>query len=150
MRNALKSLLADNFPQIAAEVLDPLVRFLQLARALCGGDADKFLVLTVIALRTTQHPEFRAVKPADPTWDEGAILPSLGVNVRSVAESLGIPKETVRRKVQELVAAGWIAREGAGLHITGLAYRDLAPVREELEALVARYYVLGAQLLPRA
>ncbi len=148
MRNALKHLLANHFPQVAADVLDPLVRFLHVARNACGGDIDKFLVLTVIALRATQHPDFRAATPEQIAAGEMPVFPSLGVNVRSIAESLDIPKETARRKVQDLVAAGWIVRKGATLHITERAYSDLAPVREELEAMVARLHAVSAQLLP--
>ncbi len=150
MQNALKHLLANHFPQIAAEVLDPLVRFLHVARNLCDGDIDKFLVLTVIALRTSQHPAFRAATPEQIAGGQMPIFPSLGVNVRSIAESLDIPKETVRRKVQDLVAAGWIVREGGALHLTQRAYRDLAPVRDELESMVARLYNVGTQLRPRS
>ena len=132
---------------MAADVLDPLVRFLHIARRTCDGDADKFLVLTVIALRTTQHPDFRLMTPEQIATGQAPILPSLGVNIRSIAESLDIPKETVRRKVQDLVAAGWIVREGGGLHITQRGCRDLSPVRDELETLIARLHGVGLRLL---
>lgn len=147
MPNALKLLLADRFPKVAADLLDPLVRLLHAGRAFCGGDADKFLVLTVVALRTSQHPQFRAATPQLIAAGMMPVLPSLGVNIRSIAESLGIPKETVRRKVQELVADGLVVRDNGGLQITMAGYQHFAPVRAELQAMVARYHAVGVQLL---
>jgi hypothetical protein len=34
-------------------------------------------------------------------------------NALSISQSTGIPRETVRRKVRELVECGWLVREGA-------------------------------------
>jgi hypothetical protein len=146
--NALKHLLADRFPQVAADVLDPLVRLLHLARTTFAGDLDKFLVLAVVGLRATQHPTYRIARPEEIARGEFAVLPSLGVNVRSIAESLDIPKETVRRKVQELATTGWIVRDGGRLFLTAKGYSDLAPIRTELQAMVASYHSVGDQLLP--
>ena len=33
-------------------------------------------------------------------------------NAMSVSQSTGIPRETVRRKIRELIARGWVRREG--------------------------------------
>lgn len=77
------------------------------------------------------------------------VLPGLGANTRSIAETLGIPKETVRRKVSELIEAGWLARERGKLYSTARAYQELAPVREQLETLAARYYEVVAALKER-
>jgi hypothetical protein len=142
----LKTLVAAHYPQIATDLLEPLTRLLQLARESCGGDIDKFLVVLVISLRATQHRDFRAESPERIMSGAIPILPTLGVNVRSIAESIGIPKETVRRKVQELIEAEWVARVGGHLHFTARAYQELAPVREEMEDLAARYYQLVAKL----
>ncbi len=55
--------------------------------------------------------------------------------MRSVAESTGTPKETVRRKVGELIEAGWISRERNELRFTAVAYQELAGVRVAIEEL---------------
>lgn len=149
MRSASKQLVAEHYPQVAAEILEPLARLLQLARTSCGGDIDKFMILMLIALRTTQHRDFRAATPEQISSGEIGVLPSLGINVRSIAESLGVPKETVRRKVNEMVAEGWVARVDRRLYFTAHAYQQLAPLREELEGLVARYYEVVAHLQAR-
>lgn len=137
MRESTKSLLAERYPEVATDLLEPLLRMLQTARTLCGGDIDKFLVMMVIGLRTTQHPDFRRHPPGAAPGDP---LPSLGVNGQSVADSLGIPKETVRRKIHELIEAGWVVRREGSLHYTAQAYRDMEPLRREMIALAACHH----------
>ena len=144
----LGQLIADNYPRIATDLLTPILELFQLARQHCGGDMDKFLVLLVAALRTTGHQDFIRRTPAELMSGDLPVLPGLGTNGRSIAESLGMPKETVRRKVCELVSAGWLVRADGQLYVTTKAYRDLAPVREQVERLAAANHhtveVLGA------
>ena len=71
---------------------------------------------------------------------QAAQFPSLGVNALSIAESSGLPRETVRRKVAELVRNGWIAREGSTLHFTSKGFRETTVVREAMEHLAGQYY----------
>jgi DNA-binding IclR family transcriptional regulator len=53
------------------------------------------------------------------------------INVHSISECSGIPRETVRRKVLELQKDGWIEKHETGhLVATMKAARDLAPVTE--------------------
>jgi DNA-binding IclR family transcriptional regulator len=64
------------------------------------------------------------------------------VNVRGIADSTGLSRETARRKVAELVALGWITRIGGSLHFTPEGYRALAAGRAALEALALRCHGL--------
>jgi DNA-binding IclR family transcriptional regulator len=77
------------------------------------------------------------------------IFPTLGTNVRSVAESTGTPKETVRRKVGELIEAGWISRQGNELRFTALAYQELAGARVAIEDLAVSNFQVVADLARR-
>ena len=77
---------------------------------------------------------------------EPAVLPGLGTNGRSVADSLSMPKETVRRKIRELAETGWIVRLNGQLYLTSAAYRDLSPVREAMHHLAVRYYEILVRL----
>jgi hypothetical protein len=68
-------------------------------------------------------------------------------NVGSIAAALGIPRESVRRKVSELVAAGWVARDEAGhLGVTPRAAADLGPATFDaiamLDGLFAQYLTM--------
>lgn len=134
-----KRLLTELYPKVATELLTPLVQLLTVARDICGGDVDKFLIILVVAIRTTQHPAFKDFSQADLLAGKVPVMPSLGTNMRSVAASVGIPKETARRKLAEIYEAGWLVREGRDIRFTGRGYQELAPVREAIEALALRY-----------
>jgi hypothetical protein len=150
VQQTLKTLVAEHYPEVAAELVEPLLRLLHVARVYCGGDIDKFLVMMVVGLRTTQHPDFRERTPQQLAGAEAGVLPSLGVNGQSIADSLGIPKETVRRKIHELIGQGWIARRGGHLYFTTQAYLELAPIRDEMAALAASYHDVVDTLAQRA
>lgn len=139
-RGALRDLVAENYPSVARSLLQPLLHLLSASRAACGGDFDKFLIMLVIAIRTTEHSSFATYSQAELLSGEIPIFPTLGTNVRSVAESTGTPKETVRRKVGDLVKAGWISREGNELRFTALAYQQLGDVRTAIEHLAVNNF----------
>lgn len=144
----LTRIVADNYPCIATELLSPLLDLLRLAREYCSGDVDKFLVMLVVAIRTTKHPDFAKHSPEQLISGEIPVFPGLGTYAKSIAESLDIPKETVRRKVAELNEAGWLVRDRSRLYFTAHAYRNLAPVREQIERLAASNYEAVSKLLP--
>ncbi len=53
------------------------------------------------------------------------------INLQSVADFSGIPRETVRRKLQDLMALGWVERDERGNFIaTSKVAADLAPLTE--------------------
>jgi hypothetical protein len=147
LRSDAQGLLDLRYPAVAAELLIPLLDLVQISRRACVGDLDKFLVLLVVAVRTAQHPHFMSLTSQQ--LDEGAleILPNLGINARSIAESVEIPKETVRRKVAELIDAGWLLRQGNDLHLTGHACQALSPIREQVLAQATRNFETTAGLL---
>ena len=89
-----------------------------------------FLVLTVIGDGTfsqrhadqgLDYEAFRAGAAQSTT--------SLDINLRSIADFSGIPRETVRRKINQLVELGWVARQPDGsLLATSKAKKDLEPM----------------------
>ncbi|MEE4315808.1 MAG: hypothetical protein V2I74_02385, partial [Erythrobacter sp.] len=93
---------------------------------------DKIVVLAVIG-QSAQ----RLIRP-NSTYDqalqsEGRPLPGNAItNVQSITDSTGIPRESVRRKVNELIAAGWVERlEDGSLRIVGTkVVNDMRPVTE--------------------
>ncbi|MDP3491678.1 MAG: hypothetical protein Q8R82_01080 [Hyphomonadaceae bacterium] len=148
-RGELLHLVADNYPVIARSLLRPLLHLLSISREACGGDVDKFLIMLVIAIRTTEHERFATYSQAQLLSGEIPVFPTLGTNVRSVAESTGTPKETVRRKVGELIEAGWISRQGNELRFTAVAYQELAGVRVAIENLAVSNFQVVAHLARR-
>lgn len=146
MRQTLLDLTRERYPAVAKDLLGPLLETMRLSREHCGGDMDKFLILLVVGIRTVQHPEFAASSNEQLLADAMRVFPSLGTNVRSIAASIGIPKETVRRKVGEMIEAGWFERRAGSLHYTAFAYRELAPIREAIQAMAVRHFEVVAAL----
>jgi len=139
-RQALLRLVAENAPLQAEPILAPLLEMLSLARKACEDDLDKFLIMLVVAIRAAGHRQFAAALLSQGEAGPASPFPSLGVNIQSIADSIGAPKETVRRKVADLVGLGWIAREGNELFLTPCAYQTLTPVREAIHSLAVRYH----------
>lgn len=148
--DALLRLMATEYPKAALRLLRPLLDLLSVGREACGGDSDKFLIMLVVAVRTTEHPLFATYAQEELLDGTIPVFPSLGTNVRSVADSVGLPKETVRRKVGELIDTGWIARQDHELRFTDQAYRDLAGARVGIERLAVRNFEVVADLIRRA
>lgn len=148
-RDALRRLVADNYPVIARSLLRPLLHLLSTSREACAGDMDKFMIMLVVAIRTTEHESFASYTPAQLISGDLPVFPTLGTNVRSVAESTGTPKETVRRKVGELIEAGWICRQANELRFTARAYQDLAGARVAIEDLAVSNFHVVADLARR-
>src|SRR3954454_8966828 len=93
----LIDLVNDNSRAVAYDLVEPLSRFLAVARDLCDGDLEQVVLMVAVSLRSSPHPEFRSLTEAE--LDHRAVLPGFGTNMRSLAASTGIPRETVRRKV---------------------------------------------------
>jgi hypothetical protein len=109
-----------------------LTRYLISCREVFGGDLDMFLVLAVIGERT-----FSGKSPASIMDYEcfrsgrDMLRPDYDINLRSIAEFSGIPRETVRRKIAELERRGWVTRDADGsLAATRQAAADLEPLTE--------------------
>ena len=148
-REALRRLVAENYPVIARSLLRPLLHLLSTSREACSGDIDKFMIMVVVAIRTTEHESFASFTPAQLMSGDLPVFPTLGTNVRSIADSTGTPKETVRRKVGELIEAGWISRQANELRFTALAYRDLDGARVAIEDLAISNFQVVADLARR-
>jgi hypothetical protein len=102
------------------------------ARQICGGDFEMAEVLLVIAIRTAEHPTFARLSYKEIETGSARRYPSLTTNVRSIAASTGIPRETVRRKVVALIGAGLVERKHTELSLHVAASTVIAPLREAL------------------
>lgn len=132
--------VSENYTAVARDLLNSLLDLMTVSRASCGGDVDKFLILLAIAVRASEHPSFRDLTTDDLAEGRFAVLPSLGINVRSISASLRIPPETARRKVSELIDAGWIVRQRRSLMFTGKGARETEPMRIAIARLAVRNF----------
>jgi hypothetical protein len=149
MSESASRLLRENYAPAAKFLIAPLVDFLCVGRRWFDGDLDRLLILMVVALRTAEAPKVEGLRLEDVLAGEVETYPSLLTNVRSIAESTGIPRETVRRKVRWLVAKGWLARSGDDISLTTLASRELTPVREAMLATAERLHGLVERVRSR-
>jgi len=127
-----------------------LTRLLIECRRTFDGDLDLFLVLAVIGDRTFSQ------RHADPsvdfdTFQQGSARPTqpLDINIRSIADYSGIPRETVRRKIAELEAKGWVQRGPDGyITATRTASAELEPLTRASISYVAGMMKLFRQVFP--
>ena len=140
MRPSASDLLSQNYGLVAKDLFAPLLDVFATARGAFGGDVEKAVVLLEVAIRTLQDPRLAGIDLKTVLRGELESYPSLSTNMRSIADSSGIPKETVRRKVAALVAEGLVLREGNQLSLSTTASPALTPVREAVLRLAARNY----------
>ena len=122
--------LMDNFGRIWPVHVEHFTELLITLRREFDGDLDRMLVLAVIGLRTL--PARRAAGASYAAFQAGRLpdLPS-PINVQSIADTSGIPRETVRRKVMALERSGWIERhEGGYLVVSPQARNELSAATE--------------------
>lgn len=122
-----------------------LTRLLIAARRAFDGDLDMFLILAIIGDRTFSARKSDRELTFESWQREGTphIAPE-GINIRSIADFSGIPRETVRRKLMQLLERGWVAHgQNDSLVATLKARRELEPLTEEsLRYLVQMFHLL--------
>jgi hypothetical protein len=137
------SALDRHYLQLTYEAGLFMVGYLRRLHAEFGGDITEAIVLGEIA----QHNVRRFMKEILPAsgkdaaslaTDEVVAASIRRCNMLSVAQASGIPRETVRRKVEKLVGKGFVSRDAkGGLAVTrkvGRHFREFD--RETLEGLV--------------
>lgn len=108
-----------------------LFEILRQVRSTHHGDLEEYLILYSLVLADTYEKQVRPIP-------EGAAPRRHGLNLLSVSEITGIPRETVRRKIARLIEAGSVGRSD-GLYryvgddrsddITTRIFRDLPSFR---------------------
>jgi hypothetical protein len=147
MARSAADLLAQNYGLVAKDLFTPLLDVFGAARSAFDGDIEKAVVLLEVAVRTMQDPSLSHLDLKTVLSGTIETYPSRSTNMRSIADSSGNPKETVRRKVAALVQEGLVLREGNNLSLSTAATPVLTPVREAVLKLAARNYdaVAGLQ-----
>ncbi len=84
-------------------------------RAMFDGDIDCALILGEIAHHNRQT-QFARSHAERAKADRGQDPPLSPANIRGISRATGIPRETVRRKVQRLAQQGWL-RVGPEWHL---------------------------------
>ena len=110
-----------NFPAFVSAFAELLIAL----RRQFGGDLDSALMMAAIGERHFAH----RTDPNTPTLEtlgRTAVDGAPTINVYSLAQYTGIPRETARRKIAALQTLGWIDIDVAGnLRPTELAAKEL-------------------------
>lgn len=137
--------IRDKFGTIWPAHVGSLTQLIIACRRSFDGDLDMFLVMCVIGDRS-----FSARK-ADPAMDydgfrDASVTQPEDINIKSISDFSGIPRETVRRKVAQLADKGWVSRNADGFIVaTHKAKTDLEPL-----TLVSIKYVARMMQLLRS
>jgi hypothetical protein len=106
--------------------------FLVQCRRYFNGDMDRLLVFCVISNRNISAENMREDgKLEDLGLDRSHRVTEKPINLQSIADCSGLPRETARRKLQDLTALGWVERDKRGnFSTTAKATADLAPLKK--------------------
>lgn len=107
-----KDVLQANFGTMHAHHVAALTRHLIACRRVFDGDMDLFLVMTIIGERTFTTRAAPAGMSRE-AFQSGSVSEreTAAINLQSIADYSGIPRETVRRKIEILIDKGWVARD---------------------------------------
>lgn len=108
-------IVESRFGQIWPVHVEGFTRLLILLRQQFEGDLDMLLVMAVIGEATLP----KHLLPNDFSYGEllkgkGELVNKQDINTQSIAAFSGIPRETVRRKLERLAEKGWIERNSNG------------------------------------
>ncbi len=104
------------------------LRILVELRQVFGNDLDKIMILAVIGQQMLGDPLLQTLRFEQLGNGAPPLSQQRLTNIGSVAAVTGIPRESVRRKVDELVKAGWVVRGANGhLAVNARASSDLSP-----------------------
>lgn len=131
--------ITTNFGHIFPVHVEALCELLIVLRQQFFGDLDLMLILAIIGSRTLPARHANNMTYSEFIRDDNKERADQPINIQSIAECSGIPRETVRRKVYRLQDLGFIKRDDSGmLTVTAKAMGQLAPATEaSLRYLIA-------------
>jgi hypothetical protein len=122
----LATLIERHYGELQPAILRHLLQWTILLREAFDGDLDSMIVLAVVGDRLVSDPNYEKLGYNE-LMSRPRFMPGFPqTNRRSIADSTGIPRETVRRKVAALMARGWIEeRPDGSLLVTATASEAL-------------------------
>jgi hypothetical protein len=146
-------IVQERFARIHPLWVEKHLALLCALRTQFGADIDKAIILGVIGQRMMRGPTTPNLNYHEVL--RGAVPEYRGrfTNIESIAAASGIPRETVRRKIAELEAIGWINRGDRGeLLVTTAASEHLDGVTKlSMDLLASVFEAINHELhLPDA
>lgn len=132
MTEISESSVRRNFGRVWPAHVAEFTRYLIECRKHFRGDLDLLLLLAVIGDRTLVASKVRkSLTYSEFMTGEYVDFQPDSINYQSIADFTGMPRETVRRKVNSLIDIGWVNRTNEGFLVaTQKASEELAPLTE--------------------
>lgn len=141
-------LLEEEFSPLHALWVERHLAVLTNLREVFGNDLDKPIILAVIGQFMHENAGEISHRYRDHLDPAQQVEPRRLTNIESVASSAGLPRESVRRKVGDLIDVGWVQRDSkGGLLVTTKAAEALDAVTRQTFRLQADMFVAMASLL---
>ncbi|WP_397594989.1 hypothetical protein [Sphingorhabdus sp.] len=141
VRIKIAALLHEKFSDYQALWVENHLRLLCNLRHTFGNDLDKSIILAVVGQRMFQIGLDRPIDFDQARTGNYALDLSRMTNVESISEATGIPRETVRRKVSELLEIGWLERGAkGGLSVTPQATDTLESATQIIAQLLGTMF----------
>lgn len=139
-----REFLLEQFGDVWPEHLRAFSNLLVECRRYFGGDLDKLLIVSIIGERQLTKKKGSGIGYNAFLQGRRVVGVPRFINTQSIADSTGIPRETVRRKVGELMRCGLVRRrDDRMLEMTENAAAEIGPLAEAtLEYLLAMAAVL--------
>ncbi|MFN4142639.1 hypothetical protein [Aestuariivirga sp.] len=119
-----ENLIRNHYSELWPPILEPWTRYLIACRTAFDGDLDKLVLLAAIATMSLAQARNAEASYDELKSGEKRIEPQL-TNFLSLAEFTQIPRETVRRKTEDLIAKGLVIRSDKGLFVSQGAASEL-------------------------
>jgi hypothetical protein len=100
----------EDFAGSQATWVEGFLKLMVELRRVFGNDLDKVIILSTIGRRMIRDSSLPQVSHADARSRPFPQRAGADINIDALSRASGIPRESVRRKVNELVAAGFVAR----------------------------------------
>ncbi len=114
LRGLIEQLYATDFPAAQSIWVEAFLPLLIDLRRVFGNDLDKVIILSVIGQQMLRDPAMPALSHDDARTGSLPVWPWRTTNIDALARTTGIPRESVRRKVAELIADNLVVRADSG------------------------------------
>ncbi len=143
----LEEEIAEKFGRIWPAHVSNLTQLMIDCRRCFDGDLDMFLVMAVVGDRTFAQRKVNPEIDYDTFRASPTTTPPEDINIRSIADYSGIPRETVRRKIAQLEQKGLITRKDDGFVVANQSAKSqLEPLTLASIKYIARMIALVRSL----
>jgi hypothetical protein len=148
MRGLVERLFRSDFPRYQTIWVEEHLRLMLALRRFVANDLDKIIILAVIGQQQLSDPTRPPAAYAPSDEAPPPVYSARFTNVDRISAATGIPRESVRRKVNELIEAGWVVRIGSrALAVLPGAAVDMQPATEIVFDMLDRIFAEFAAAL---